>query len=51
MVMWRAAEGDIPFWQKLIEQGIKALPIIDARMTRFWIILEQAVQFVRNCFL
>lgn len=40
----------IPFWQKLIDQGIQALPITDERMTRFWITLEQAVQFVRYCF-
>lgn len=40
----------IPFWQKLIDQGIKALPITDERMTRFWITLEQAVHFVRDCF-
>lgn len=40
----------IPLWQKLIEQNIKALPITDERMTRFWITLQQAVQFVRFCF-
>ncbi len=40
----------LPFWGKLLEQGIKALPITDERMTRFWITLEQAVQFVCHCF-
>jgi UDP-N-acetylglucosamine 4,6-dehydratase len=40
----------IPFWQKLIDQGIEALPITDERMTRFWITLDQAVHFVRDCF-
>jgi UDP-N-acetylglucosamine 4,6-dehydratase/5-epimerase len=40
----------IPFWQKLIDQGVEALPITDERMTRFWITLEQTVQFVRYCF-
>ena len=40
----------IPFWQKLIDQGIKTLPITDERMTRFWITLDQAVRFVRDCF-
>ena len=40
----------IPFWQKLIDQRVKALPITDERMTRFWITLEQTVQFVRYCF-
>ncbi|MBA3721378.1 MAG: UDP-N-acetylglucosamine 4,6-dehydratase (inverting) [Parachlamydiaceae bacterium] len=40
----------IPFWQKLIEQGIPALPITDERMTRFWITLEDSVDFVCKCF-
>ncbi len=40
----------IPFWQKMIDQGIPTLPITDERMTRFWITLDQAVQFVRDCF-
>lgn len=40
----------IPFWQKLIDQGIKALPITDERMTRFWITIEQSVKFVCDCF-
>ena len=39
----------IPFWQKLIDQGISVLPITDERMTRFWITLEETVQFVRYC--
>ncbi|CAF23073.1 MULTISPECIES: UDP-N-acetylglucosamine 4,6-dehydratase (inverting) [Candidatus Protochlamydia] len=46
-----ASRGSIlPFWQKLIEQGAKSLPITDERMTRFWITLEQSVDFVTNCF-
>lgn len=40
----------IPYWQKLIDQGITTLPITDERMTRFWITLEEAVDFVRTCF-
>lgn len=40
----------IPFWQKLIKTGVKALPLTDERMTRFWITLEQAVDFVCECF-
>jgi UDP-N-acetylglucosamine 4,6-dehydratase len=35
----------IPFWKKLAEEG-RALPITDLRMTRFWISIEQAVEFV-----
>jgi UDP-N-acetylglucosamine 4,6-dehydratase len=34
----------IPFFIKMREKGV--LPITDARMTRFWITLEQGVQFV-----
>lgn len=40
----------IPFWQQLIKEGITALPVTDERMTRFWITLDQAVQFVYECF-
>lgn len=39
----------IPFWEKLIDQGIQALPITDKLMTRFWITLDQAVAFVCSC--
>ena len=37
----------IPFFLKQKEKGI--LPITDSRMTRFWITLEQGVNFVLNC--
>ena len=36
----------IPFFQNLIDQGVKELPITDFRMTRFWISLEQGVELV-----
>lgn len=36
----------IPFWQKLIADGARSLPITDKRMTRFWITLDQTVDFV-----
>lgn len=36
----------IPFFQKIIDQGGKELPITDYRMTRFWISLEEGVQLV-----
>ena len=35
----------IPFFQQLAKDG-KSLPITDLRMTRFWISIDQAVQFV-----
>ncbi len=36
----------LPFFQNLIEKGIFELPITDYRMTRFWITLNQGVNFV-----
>lgn len=41
----------IPFWEKLIAEGAKSLPITDERMTRFWITLEQSVEFVVQSFI
>jgi len=37
----------IPFFLKQKEKGI--LPITDSRMTRFWITVEQGVDFVLSC--
>jgi UDP-N-acetylglucosamine 4,6-dehydratase len=36
----------VPFFKKLIAEGATELPITDARMTRFWITLDQGVNFV-----
>jgi UDP-N-acetylglucosamine 4,6-dehydratase len=36
----------VPFFQKLIREGSDHLPITDKRMTRFWISLQQGVDFV-----
>ena len=36
----------IPFFQRLIDEGEKELPITDFRMTRFWITLEDGVDLV-----
>lgn len=36
----------VPFFKKLLHDGVKELPITDVRMTRFWITLPQGVQFV-----
>ncbi|WP_209121733.1 UDP-N-acetylglucosamine 4,6-dehydratase (inverting) [Alkalihalobacillus sp. BA299] len=36
----------VPFFKKLKAQGEIQLPITDERMTRFWITLDQGVQFV-----
>lgn len=36
----------VPFFQKLLNEGATELPITDERMTRFWITLQQGVDFV-----
>ena len=40
----------VPFFKKLIESGAHHLPVTDARMTRFWITLQQGVDFVLKNF-
>jgi UDP-N-acetylglucosamine 4,6-dehydratase len=40
----------IPLFKRLIADGKKELPITDERMTRFWITLQQGVDFVLSCF-
>lgn len=39
----------IPFFRQLVAEG-KPLPVTDSRMTRFWITLPKAVQFVVDSF-
>ena len=36
----------VPLFRKLIDKGADSLPITDIRMTRFWITLQQGVEFV-----
>lgn len=36
----------IPIWKRIIEEGGTTLGVTDARMTRFWITLEQGVELV-----
>ncbi len=40
----------VPFFRKLVAEGAKELPITDPRMTRFWITLQQGVDFVLKNF-
>jgi UDP-N-acetylglucosamine 4,6-dehydratase len=40
----------VPFFKALIKRGEKELPITDARMTRFWLKLEDGVDFVLKSF-
>ena len=39
----------VPFFKSLLDKGSRELPITDARMTRFWISLQQGVEFVLSC--
>lgn len=40
----------VPFFRKLISEGTDHLPITDERMTRFWITLQEGVDFVLKNF-
>lgn len=40
----------VPFFEKLIAEGADTLPITDTDMTRFWITLQQGVDFVLKNF-
>ena len=40
----------VPYFQKLINEGVKKLPITDPKMTRFFITLEDGVNFVLKNF-
>lgn len=39
----------VPFFLKLVREGAKEIPITDTRMTRFWVTLQQGVDFVLSC--
>jgi UDP-N-acetylglucosamine 4,6-dehydratase/5-epimerase len=40
----------VPFFRRLISEGATELPITDPNMTRFWITLQQGVDFVLSSF-
>lgn len=40
----------MPLWQKMAAEGATHLTVTDSRMTRFWITLDQSVDFVCECF-
>jgi len=40
----------VPFFKKLIADGAKEFPITDPRMTRFWITLQDGIDFVLKNF-
>ncbi len=39
----------VPFFRRLLNEGCDHLPITDKRMTRFWITLDQGIDFVISC--
>lgn len=40
----------VPFFHKLLNEGVKKLPVTHEEMTRFWITLDEGVEFVVNNF-
>jgi len=40
----------VPLYRKLLRSGATELPVTDVRMTRFWITLQQGVEFVVKSF-
>ncbi|WP_405759784.1 UDP-N-acetylglucosamine 4,6-dehydratase (inverting) [Anaerovibrio slackiae] len=40
----------VPFFKGLLERGVTELPVTDERMTRFWLKLEDGVEFVLKNF-
>jgi len=40
----------IPYFKRLIKDGVTSLPITEANMTRFWITLQEGVDFVLKNF-
>ncbi|MCV2885464.1 UDP-N-acetylglucosamine 4,6-dehydratase (inverting) [Aestuariibacter sp. AA17] len=40
----------VPFYRSLLAQGKTTLPVTHEEMTRFWITLDQGVEFVMNSF-
>lgn len=40
----------IPMWKRMVKEGAKSLPLTDENMTRFWITIDQAVDFILNNF-
>lgn len=39
----------VPLFKKLLQEKADSLPITDPRMTRFWITLQEGVDFVLSC--
>ena len=41
----------VPFFKKLLDDDVKELPVTHPEMTRFWITLEQGIDFVLKIFM
>jgi len=39
----------VPLFRRLVAEGAEFVPVTDSRMTRFWITLEQGVEFTLSC--
>lgn len=39
----------VPLFREMVRRGVPSLPITDPRMTRFWITINQGVDFVLMC--
>ena len=39
----------VPLIKELVRQGSKTIPLTDSQMTRFWITLDQGINFVLSC--
>lgn len=40
----------VPYFRRLVKEGATSLPITDPRMTRFWLTLQQGIEFVIDGF-
>jgi UDP-N-acetylglucosamine 4,6-dehydratase/5-epimerase len=43
-----SAGSVLPLYRKMIADGVKSLPVTDARMTRFWYPMQDAVSLVKS---
>lgn len=41
-----SAGSVLPVWKKMMQEGVKSLPVTDERMTRFWFPMQEAIKFV-----
>jgi UDP-N-acetylglucosamine 4,6-dehydratase len=44
--IWRSQGSVVPYWQSLVNQGCRGVPVTDVDATRFFMRIEEAVDFV-----